>query len=85
VRGLLKTCSLHLSRQLVKLDLGCVRLGSGAAALEGLAALQGLTDLRLSVYSNSDTRVTLDLGQLAPLRKLKVGPCLMWCRRCCSC
>jgi hypothetical protein len=82
LHGLLKTCSLHLSEHLVKLDLGCCRLGSEASfhALDNLSCLTGLTDLRMSVYSNSDTRLTLDLSQLAPLSNLQVRRRFLWDR-----
>lgn len=59
----------------VKLDLGCVRLARDPAntLMEPLAALTALSDLRMRVYSNGETPLTLHLSQLNSLTNLQVG------------
>jgi hypothetical protein len=59
----------------VKLDLGCVRLARDPAntLMEPLAALTALSDLRMRVYSNGETPLTVHLSQLNSLTNLQVG------------
>lgn len=58
----------------VKLDLGCVRLARDPAVtlMEPLAALTALSDLRMRVYSNGETPLTMHLSQLNALTNLQV-------------
>ncbi len=88
VAGLLRTASFHLQARLVSLDLGCVRLSRDPAAclLEPLAGLTALSDLRMSLHSNSDDQLTLHLSQLSALSNLQVRPCasVLYAVRCSS-
>lgn len=65
------SCCAHVQ---VKLDLGCVRLARDPAStlMEPLAALTALSDLRMRVYSNGETPLTLHLSQLNALTNLQV-------------
>lgn len=79
--GLLRTAKFYLQARLVRLDLGCVRLARdpSSSLIEPLAALTALTDLRMSVYSNGDATLTLQLSELSALSNLQVGqPPLMF-------
>jgi hypothetical protein len=75
LNGLLRTARLHLQARLVRLDLGCVKIYQDPATtlMEPLAALTALSDLRMSLYSNQDTPLTLQLDQLTALSNLQVG------------
>lgn len=59
----------------MKLDLGCVRLARDPTTtlMEPLAALTALSDLRMRVYSNGDTPLTLHISQLNALTNLQVS------------
>eukprot|EP00878_Enallax_costatus_P036691 GHUV01041228.1.p1 GENE.GHUV01041228.1~~GHUV01041228.1.p1 ORF type:complete len:404 (+),score=134.30 GHUV01041228.1:64-1212(+) len=72
--GLLRTAKFYLQARLVRLDLGCVRLAKDptSSLLEPLAALTALSDLRMSVYSNGDATLTLQLSELSALSNLQV-------------
>jgi hypothetical protein len=69
---------ITLSRRLVRLDLGCVRLARDPSTvlMEPLASLTALSDLRMSVYSNGDATLTLQLSQLCALSNLQASGCL---------
>lgn len=72
--GLLRTARFYLHARLVRLDLGCVRLAHDPSTLlmEPLASLTALSDLRMSVYSNGDSTLTLQLSELCALSNLQV-------------
>lgn len=72
--GLLRTAKFYLQARLVRLDLGCVRLAKdpSSSLLEPLAALTALSDLRMSVYSNEDATLMLQLSELSALSNLQV-------------
>lgn len=72
--GLLRTARFYLHARLVRLDLGCVRLARDPSTLlmEPLASLTALSDLRMSVYSNGDSTLTLQLSELGALSNLQV-------------
>jgi hypothetical protein len=65
--------------RLVRLDLGCVRLARdpSTALMEPLASLTALSDLRMSVYSNEDATLTLQLSQLCALSNLQASSSLL--------
>lgn len=85
LNGLLRTAKFYLQARLVRLDLGCVRLAKdpSSSLLEPLAALTALSDLRMSVYSNGDATLTLQLSELSALSNLQVGLWLVLCICCC--
>lgn len=66
--------SLPRSQTQVRLDLGCVRLARDPSStlMEPLAALTALSDLRMRVYSNGETPLTLHVSQLKALTNLEV-------------
>eukprot|EP00882_Tetradesmus_deserticola_P003943 GHRQ01004169.1.p1 GENE.GHRQ01004169.1~~GHRQ01004169.1.p1 ORF type:complete len:540 (+),score=233.07 GHRQ01004169.1:193-1812(+) len=72
--GLLRTARFYLHARLVRLDLGCVRLARDPSTvlMEPLASLTALSDLRMSVYSNGDATLTLQLSELRALSNLQV-------------
>uniref|UniRef100_A0A383VIH7 F-box domain-containing protein n=1 Tax=Tetradesmus obliquus TaxID=3088 RepID=A0A383VIH7_TETOB len=72
--GLLRTARFYLHARLVRLDLGCVRLARDPSMvlMEPLASLTALSDLRMSVYSNGDSTLTLQLSELSALSNLQV-------------
>ncbi|KAG2438534.1 hypothetical protein HXX76_005085 [Chlamydomonas incerta] len=68
-QGLLADCGNLLSN-LTHLDVGACRVGS-EALFEAVAALTGLRELRMAVYSNTDHSIHCQLSRLSRLEALQ--------------